>query len=352
MPEDKLGTPVVFIPGSTGTKLRDRSTGKIVWGSGNSLVGPIDGGYAIALPVAGQAEVRDRVVADAVIDEIRLAGIIRKDIYGPLLRLLTSNGYRLGDLDEPRPDQTFFTYPYDWRQGTVAATRQLLEKLDHLRRLRGEERLRVILICQSTGVNLGRYLVKYGGCSLADAAAGRSCVPDTVSVSKLILIAPSTGGSLRTMLWFNRGRRYLHPFFRKWRPETIFTFFSLYQDLPVYRPDLFLDEAGEPLDIDLYDARSWQTYGWSVYRRKVQRRLGRNRHPELFAGDEQRAAYLQRALDHARQLHELLGKDVAGFGATRYYLLRSTDQETPERVVLLRRKGRWQTVFPAFIRGR
>jgi hypothetical protein len=339
---DKTAAPIVFVPGSTGSTLRDRVTGKVVWGRGANLVGPFDRGHAIALSIAGQSGDQDRIEAGTFIEQIRLAGIFKKEIYGPLMRTLEAHGYRTGDLDDPRPGDTLFAFAYDWRRDTCLSANKLMEDLQLLRRARGEEQMSVLLVCQSTGVNLCRYLVKYGGCSSEEAAAGDQCSLAGIEVSKLVMIAPSSGGSLRTFSMIDRGRRYLRPF-RTFAPETIFTFTGLYQDLPVYRRDLFVDQQGEPLAVDLLNAESWQTYGWSVYQRKVRNRLARSRRPDLFADEQQRLVFLQRALDDAGRFHELLHLDVPWFGETRYHLIGSSDQDTPERAVLVHTPAGWQT---------
>jgi len=344
---DRIDTPVIFVPGTTGSRLRDRVTGKLVWGKGGNLVCPLDGGYAMAVPIDPPSGEQPQIEADEVIKEIRLlGGLIRKEVYGPLIRALTTHGYRSGDLADPRVDDTFFAFAYDWRQEATQSSHQLLAGLERLRTVRGEETLPVVLICQSTGVNLCRYLLKYGGCTPADAELGRPCSPTTIAVKKLILIAPSTGGSMRTFRMADRGRRYLRPFFRKWQPEALFAFVSLYQDLPAYGQDLFVDESGKPLDIDLYDVRSWQTFGWSVFGRKARARLARNRRTDLFGTDEERLVFVQKALTDARRFHRLLVSDVPNFGGTAYFLILSSDQETCLRAVVVRKNRQWHTYYP------
>jgi hypothetical protein len=339
---EPTAAPVIFVPGSTGSTLRDRITGQVVWGRGANLVGPFDRGHAIALPVSGSTDDHDRIVAGTIIEQIRLAGIFKKQIYGPLMRTLEAHGYQAGDLDDPQTGDTLFAYAYDWRHDTIDSANKLAEGLQRLRLSRGEEQMPVVLVCQSTGVNLCRYLVKYGACSGDEAAAGDHCSLAGVEVSTLIMIAPSSGGSLRTFSMIDRGRRYLRPF-RKFAPETIFTFAGLYQDLPVYRQDLFVDQRGEPLAVDLLSAESWQTYGWSIYQHKVRRRLERSRYPDLLGNEQQREVFLQSVLDDAARFHALLRRDSQWFGEPRYHLIGSSDQDTSERAVLVNTTAGWQT---------
>ncbi len=155
----------------------------------------------------------------------------------------------------------------------------------------------------------------------------------------------SNGGSLRILRELNRGRRYIPLVGRRWLPETLFTFVSLFQDLPVYRRDLFMDEQGQGLEIDLFDADSWERYGWSVFGAASRRRIERSGRTDLFGSPEARRRHLERMLDRSRRLHALLRRDVAGF-ATRYDSIQNVSDETPQRAVLARRlDGSWKLLF-------
>jgi hypothetical protein len=344
-PNSAHDTPVILVPGATGVELRDPATGKFVWGKGSNLVRPHDGGYAVALPIAPGAAGAPGLETGEVMEEIRLAGLFRKPIYGPIVDLLAANGYQRGDLADPRPEDTFFLFAYDWRQDNVASTALLLERLENLRRVRGMPRLPVVLICQSNGAHICRYLAKYGGASLAEAETGRAERPASIEVEKLILIGSSNGGSLRILRELDRGRSYVSLVGRKWQPETLFTFRSLFQDLPAYRRDLFLDEQGGVMEVDLYDGAAWQTFGWSVFAKSTARRLQDRSRADLFGDDEDRLRYLQQTLDSARRFQRVLATDSPGFGKPAYYMIQNRDIDTPERAVLVEKKGEWKTLF-------
>lgn len=332
--------PVVVVPGITGVKLRDAATGKLAWGDGARLVAPRDGAYGLARSLndpGADAELE----AFGVLEEIRLA-VVKKEVYGPILRLLEAHGYRHGDLADPRPGDTLFFFAYDWRQDDEAAVARLHRQLQELRRARGEERLEVDLVCQSNGAHVCRYFAKYGGASFAEAAAGRGGLPASLAVRKVILVGSSNGGSLRILRELDRGRRYV-VLGRKFRPEVLFTFPSLFQDLPSYRERYFLDADGRELAVDLYDPEAWETYGWSIFAAAARRRASRR--PGLFGGPEQWRAYLAGTLERARQLHRLLASDSPSFGAPRYYLIQNPSNPTPDRAVLVRDGDGWELLF-------
>lgn len=341
----KARTPVVLIPGITGTRLRDRETGRTVWGNSRSIFFPRDGGYRLALPIDLAEGERDSLEAGSLILHFRLLGLFRFEIYGSLIRLMEANGYRLGDLNHPRPDDTFFLFPYDWRHENLRAVQELAELLERLRQVRGDDVLRVNFICQSNAGRIARYFIKYGAAPLAQAESGTASRPSRIEVDKLILVGAANGGALSTLEELCRGRSYLPILGRKFLPETSFTYRSVYEELPAYRRDLFFDSEGRPLAIDLFDAANWETYGWSVWGRKARKRLSRTKHEDLFGDEKRRAEFLAESLDRAHRLHDVLSRDVRDFGGTEYYLVQNVYLPTPERALLLQRQGEWRTLY-------
>jgi hypothetical protein len=343
--ESRERIPVVLVPGVTGVTLRERDSGKTVWGRGVNLIRPHDGGYELALPIASGAVGPTKLEPGKVIEEVRLAGVFRKSVYRPIVELLEANGYRRGDLSDPDPADDLFLYAYDWRQDNILSARRLAELLEQVRRARRAARMPVTLLCQSNGAHVCRWLVKFGKAGLEQAEAGIVEKPEGVDVVKVILVATSSGGGLRVLREMDRGRSYVRPMGRNWRPEVMFTYPSFYQDLPGYRRDLFVDQAGQVLDVDLFDAASWSTYGWSVFGRETRERLERRRRPDLFGDTGARTRFLQRTLLEALRFQRLLGQDVSGFGPVRYYLVQNVHRATPSRAVLMRTKGQWKTLF-------
>jgi hypothetical protein len=335
--------PVVILPGITGSQLRHRETGRIVWGNSRSLFAPHDGFYALARPI--DPAVEDPIEASAPLLRLRVLGLVSIDVYGSLVRVLEEHRYVVGDVSAPRAEDTLYVFPYDWRYGNVEAASVLAGFLERVRRARGEAVLHIHLVCQSNAARIGRYFVKYGAEPLEVAESGSAGPPETVRVAKLILVGTANGGSLRALKELDRGRRYVPGVGRTNLPETAFTFTSLYEALPIYRDDLFFDDTGAPVEVDLYDADSWRRYGWSIYRDDVRRRLERGGGPRGFGSPEQRHDFLARALRDARRLQLLLGADSAGFRGPSYYLLQNAGVPTDERAMLVEKDGEWRTVF-------
>ena len=203
-PTTPPSVPVVFVPGVTGVELRDSRTGEVVWGEGRNLLGPDDDGSRLALGP------QDTLEPAGPIDQISVFGI-HKPIYGPLRELLVRAGYV--------PEKTLFFFGYDWRRDLRESAGRLGRELEEIRRKQGGERLEVDLVCQSSGAHLCRYLAKYE-------------LPPTLAVRRLVLVGASNGGSLRILRELDRGRRYVPLIGRFMSPEVLFTFPSLFQDLP------------------------------------------------------------------------------------------------------------------------
>ncbi|MCB1032399.1 MAG: hypothetical protein KDD47_01020 [Acidobacteria bacterium] len=332
---------MVLVPGITGVQLRDPESGEIRWGTGKNLLSPRDGGQSLALPLGNSED--PPLEAFAPIREIRIS-LIRKPVYGPIFDLLAGAGYRLGSFEAPQPGDNLFSFSYDWRKDNVAAARRLASTLSGLREARGGRTLKVSLICQSNGGHICRYLAKYGDTPLEDALEGKGAPPAGVEIDKVIFVGTSNGGSLRILRFLNEGRTYV-TLGRKLQPETLFTFSSLFQDLPGYRPDLFLDSEGRTLDVDLFDPASWEAYGWSVFGRKAMERVAKASRPDLFGTVKDRRAFLTRALARGRDLQAALRQDAAGFGESRYFFIQSSYRETPDRALLVKEKGEWRTYF-------
>ena len=343
-PPVSVKTPVVFVPGVTGVALRDGVTGRYVWGRGKNLIRPHDRGHGMARSLTA-SHPGPQLVPGGVILDLKLFGLIRFRVYQQLVDLFRAHGYRLGDLEHPRPTDEFFLYSYDWRQDNVASAARLADQLEALRRARGQKTLRINLICQSNGAHVCRYFTKYGGLDLEEAESGLARAPASSTVENLILVGASNGGSIRVLRELDRGRRYVDLVGRRFAPETLFTFISLYQDLPAYSDDLFVDESGRPMAVDLYDAETWKRFQWSIYGWQMSRRSGRDDLPSWFGSQAQRHGYLVGALDRARRFHGLLQQDAKDFGATRYYLIANTGIETSSRAVLVRETEGWQTRF-------
>lgn len=349
-PERAKGTPVVFVPGVTGTKLRDPSTGELVWGASEQLMRPRDGGYRIVLPLSvgdpllpntGPPHPQARYEAVEPIWQLRFVSW-NKMIYRPLLERFELEGYRLGDLAAPRPGDSFFFFNYDWRYGNLESVGQLDRQLEALSASRGG--IEVDLICQSNAAKICRWLAKYGSLTADSAQAGETWRRG-YGIRKILLVGASNSGALRVLQLLTQGRRYVPLIGRQLYPETFFSIRPLFEDLPTGRKDLFFDVRGRTLDVDLFDPRNWPKYGWSIFSSTATERLRREPRSDLFGDREAQFEYLRRQLTQAGQLQKLLQEDSDHFPSIRYYRLENDSSPTIDRALLLKERGHWKTYF-------
>ncbi len=317
---------VVFVTGITGTELIDRTDGSFVWGDFHSAFRPHDRGYGMVRPLGTAPHV---VVAGEAMMEVTHGCCYRKEIYRPVERTFEANGYHRGD--------DLFIFGYDWRQSNVDSARELARLLDSL-----DTERPVVLICQSNGGYLCRWAVRFGDVGLDEAELG-IVRPPRVRVESLILLGTTNVGSIRILREIDRGRTYVPIFGRHLSGEAFFTFESLYQDLPPWRDDAFVDERGNRINVDLYDAGSWERYGWSIFGEKAAAHA--DARTDLFGTRETRLAFLQRALDDARRFHLILRDGPPPPDATRYYSLQNRTNRTINRAMLVERNGEWRTLF-------
>ena len=310
---------VVLVPGVTGSRLCDRATGAVLWGDTTRLIVPRDDGRRLAIRIPGEGSDLEPC---GVIREMRV-GPWKKDIYGGLIDFLERNGHHVVPFD------------HDWRRDNIENARLLSRALERLAATRATGR--VHLICQSNGTYICRYLARHGDVSLEEAEHGVRRPPAGVEIEKVILVGTANGGAIRILRELNTGRQYFALIGRRMRPETLFTFRSLYQDLPVYDPAV-IEGVSDP---DLFNATEWRTYGWSVFEPATAARLDRA-DSGLFGTEAQRLEFLRDALDRARRLHRLLRTDVDA-DLPRYYSMQSIDRRTPARALLVFDDGRWQT---------
>lgn len=339
--------PVIFVPGVTGTKLRDPESEELVWGSARQLFFPRDRGARFALPLVGGASPAGSAHPQAHYDapeplwQLRLPGWTKR-IYRPLLERFEQAGYRYGDLAAPGPADDFFFFNYDWRYGNLESVKRLDRQLEALSAARGDTE--VDLVCQSNAAKICRWLAKYGTLDLDDAEAGASWQRG-YRIRKLVLVGASNNGALRVLQLLLQGRTYVPLVGRNLAPEVFFTLRPLFEDLPATRDDLFFDQSGRILAVDLFDARNWVEYGWSIFGRKAQARLAREPRADLFGDREQQLEYLRVQLESARRLQLLLARDSEDFPEIDYYRLENTSSPTIDRALLTREQDEWRTHF-------
>jgi hypothetical protein len=173
--------------------------------------------------------------------------------------------------------EDLFCLEYDFRDGVVRAAARLEALVD---RVRGISDAQVDLIGISSGGVISRYYMAYGG-SEPSAAEPAS---NAAKVRRVIYVGAPHRGSVSTIDRLHFGV-VAAPFARRFSGHRRWQ--TTYDFLPHPDDPLFIDDQGNALDIDLYDAANW-----------ARLRIGDPTVPDLALKLE-RGRQLHRALDRA-----------------------------------------------------
>ena len=349
--------PVIVIPGTLGTELINSKTGEIVWPSAfrTSQEG---------LPISPNlASNHDDLVPGKIIETVKLARLLPEVyVYRDLLVALRRYaGYRDGDWNNPSADgyqDTFYVFPYDWRQDNVSNARELIRRIAQLKTKLGRPDLKFNIVAHSMGGLIARYAAMYGD---ADLPAGDGPIQPTwlgaAHISKIVMIGVPNEGSadaFSTLIEgysITEGLRRRVPLLNKLTAEDVVSTPAVFQLMPHQQAVKFLDENLQPLTIDLYDQEVWKRYGWSViysspeFRRHYAQASGPGTDGNGKSEDEL-DAYLAATLRRARRFHEALDAPRDLNGPVVLLAIGGDCEETLSSPVILRdqKQNRWMTL--------
>jgi pimeloyl-ACP methyl ester carboxylesterase len=311
--------PVIVIPGILGSELINPKTHETVWPSAFRT-------EQEGLPISPDlASNRDDLVPGKIIETVRLARLLPEVyVYRDLLEALRRYaGYRDGDWENPAADgyqDTFYVFPYDWRQDNVSNARELVRRIVRLKTRLQRPDLKFTVVAHSMGGLIARYAAMYGD---ADLPAGDGPIEPSwagaAHISKIMMIGVPNEGSADAFATIidgysiTEGLRRRVPLLNKLTAEDVVRTPSVFQLMPHQQTVKFLDENLQPLPIDLYDPEVWKRYGWSViyssddFRRKYTgNTAGTDGHSEAeldayLAATLRRARRFQQALDAERE---------------------------------------------------
>ena len=306
---------MIVIPGILGTELINSKTGETVW---PSAFRTSQEGLPISPDLASN---RDDLIPGKIIETVKLARLLPEVyVYRDLLVALRRYaGYRDGDWNNPSVDgyqDTFYVFPYDWRQDNVSNARELIRRIAQLKTKLGRPDLKFNIVAHSMGGLIARYAAMYGD---ADLPAGDGPIRPTwlgaAHIGKIVMIGVPNEGSTDAFATLvegysiTEGLRRRVPLLNKLTAEDVVKTPSVFQLMPHRQAVKFLDENLQPLTVDLYDQEVWKRYGWSViysspeFRRHYAGAAG----PGSDGGSEDELdAYLGATLQRARRFQEAL----------------------------------------------
>ena len=176
-------------------------------------------------------------------------------------RILAADGYQ----------DTFYVFPYDWRQDNVRNARELVRRIERLKSRLQRPDLKFNIVAHSMGGLIARYAAMYGD---ADLPEGDGPLQPTwlgaAHISKIVMIGVPNEGSADAFATLiegysiTEGLRRRVPLLNKLTAEDAVSTPSVFQLMPHRGAVRFVDENLQPVEIDLYDVEVWKRYGWSV----------------------------------------------------------------------------------------
>jgi pimeloyl-ACP methyl ester carboxylesterase len=348
--------PVIVIPGILGTELMNPKTGEIVWPS--AFRTSQDG-----LPISPNlAANHDDLVPGKIIETVKLARVLPEVyVYRDLLVALRRYaGYRDGDWNNPAADgyqDTFYVFPYDWRQDNVSNARELIRRISQLKIKLQRPDLKFNIVAHSMGGLIARYAAMYGD---ADLPPGDGPIQPTwlgaAHISKIVMIGVPNEGSAEAFATIvegysiTEGLRRRVPLLNKLTAEDVVSAPAVFQLMPHARAVKFLDENLQPLAIDLYDREVWKRFGWSVIYSSpdFRRRYANSAGTESGNGKSENDldAYLAATLQRARRFHEALDAMSDPNPPVVLLAIGGDCEETLSSPVILRdeKRNRWLTL--------
>jgi pimeloyl-ACP methyl ester carboxylesterase len=340
--------PIIIIPGLNGSELVNSKNQEIVWfkpqrSKDDDLRLPIS-------PILSKN--RDSIEPRDIIRKVEFLKFLPElEIYQKLIDgLETRGGYTEGKWDNPTIkgyEDTFYVFPYDWRRDNVENARLLMQKIEALKRKLKRPNLKFNIIAHSMGGLIARYAAMYGN---VDIPAGKlkPTWAGARNFSKIFLLGTPNEGSVEALDGLLNGFSFVGggfnlPFVQNLSKFDVFTIPSLYQLLPHQGTLKVYDENLKPMNIDLYDVKTWETYNWNV--------IDDADFPKKFSAKEQKdaRAYFLAVLTRAKRFHEALDANTSQKTAVPIYLIGGDCKDTLSSMLLLRdeKKNRWKAVFKA-----
>jgi pimeloyl-ACP methyl ester carboxylesterase len=325
--ESPYRNPVILIPGLLGSKLVDKDTGVVVWGSfGLSTTSPgtVKGARTFALPIregASLNSMRDQVVPDGTLDRVRLNFLgyaLEKNTYADILGVLGIGGYRdqnlaeAGVIDYGDRHFTCFQFDYDWRRDIVESARKLdtfiIEKKKYVQ-LEIEKRfgikdydVKFDIVAHSMGGLVARYYLRYGNKDLpSNGQLPEVTWAGSRHVENLVMIGTPNAGSVDSLISLVEGfsPSILLPYYP---PAVLGTMPSMYELLPRSRHHVVLDEDRLPIK-DILETELWIEKKWGLANPQ-QNGILESILPDIETPEKRKEAatsYLRKVLSRARQ---------------------------------------------------
>ncbi len=372
--QDASRNPVIVIPGILGSRLVDPATGRTVWGAFSGVYAnpaTAEGARLVALPMAEGvplAELRDEILADGVLDRVRVSVLglpVEQQAYLYILGTLGVGGYRdeslgrAGAIRYAKDHFTCFQFPYDWRRDNAENARLLHEFIvakkayveAELERRYGIHRgVRFDVIAHSMGGLLLRYYLRYGPSPLpSDGSLPALTWAGARHVENAVLVATPNAGSVHALLELVHGIRFAF-FLPRYGAAALGTMPSIYQLLPRTRHRAVVaGDDPEGTTLDVLNPKLWERMGWGLADPHGDSVLAELLPKAKDAAERRRIAldHLAKSLAGAERFHAALDVPASPPAGTSLYLFAGDAEPTAAVLGVDRQSGALRVLVEA-----
>ncbi len=291
--------PLILIHGVLGSRLSQRDTGKEVWpGSIRSIA--FSNYESLRLEI-------DPETLTALPSPLEVSGITDRaagrDFYGRIIDVLGNvAGYTLSEPGIPAQagERRMYVFTYDWRRDNIETVARLDAFIEQIRTDYADPELEVDIIAHSMGGLITRYYVRYGTLDTLDDNDFPVNNYGAKRIRRAILLGTPNLGAAKSIQVFLTG---FDIGFGAVPPEVVATFPTTYQALPHPLNDWIVLPDGRPLNRDLFSAKLWRRFEFSIFDPKVRARIaGRfETQAEADAYLETLEAYFGKYIERARR---------------------------------------------------
>lgn len=341
--------PVILVPGLSGSELLHKDTGERVW-----FRAIRSKNEDLRLPISPDlSKNRDNLVPGDILRKVKVGPFSVTDIYGGFVTAMQMRGgYREEKWKTPSENghtDALYVFPYDWRLDAVENARRLVRDVEELKRKLGRPELKFDIVAHSLGGIISRYAAMYGDIDLpANGQKAKVTWAGSKHFNKIILMGtPNEGSALSLNSLINGftvgGVRIDLPFLEDSSRFTVFTIPAAYSLLPAPGTLRAFDDRLEPINIDLYDPKTWSKYGWNP--------IDDRDFPGHFSQAERKSAqaYFEAALDRAKRTHLALAAADRGTGGITFQILGADCRTALDSILLYKNRdtNKWVTLFRA-----
>jgi hypothetical protein len=222
--------------------------------------------------------------------------IATRDYYAKIMAVLENAGGYVRTQPGTQVVDTarrYYVYLFDWRQDIVDNARGLHALIEQVRRDYGRADLEVDVIAHSMAGLIARYYLRYGTEDVLGARNFAVTQAGASQIRRVMLLGTPSFGSVLAFTTLDAGYKLA---FTTVPTEVVATFPSTYQLLPHALDDWLINERGEIVKEDIFDAEFWRRHGLSIFSPQVAARI-RAAHGDEGFGVRSRffAAQLERA---------------------------------------------------------